>query len=147
MVGSGELSCEIKVGFPSNAGSIVNSWQTSRAANRTLSCVVGIVYVNTLSSISCIETYRNLHTVLQIFSFLDKQVELLALLYGSVLQNPNICAIFVIKPDFSRNACIWKQRWNKVWIKIQKMQQYADIYLLQIYSTCFGCHSTHHQEY
>ena len=27
------------------------------------------------------------------------------------------------------------------------MQQYADIYLLQSYSTCFGCHSTHHQEY
>ena len=27
------------------------------------------------------------------------------------------------------------------------MQQYADIYLLQGHSTCFGCHSTHHQEY
>ena len=27
------------------------------------------------------------------------------------------------------------------------MQQYADIYLLQRYSTCFGCHSTHHQEH
>jgi len=27
------------------------------------------------------------------------------------------------------------------------MQQYADIYLLQSHSTCFGCHSTHHQEY
>ena len=27
------------------------------------------------------------------------------------------------------------------------MQQYVDIYLLQSYSTCFGCHSTHHQEY
>jgi len=27
------------------------------------------------------------------------------------------------------------------------MQQYADIYLLKNYSTCFGCHSTHHQEY
>jgi len=27
------------------------------------------------------------------------------------------------------------------------MQQYADIYLLQSYSSCFGCHSTHHQEY
>jgi len=25
--------------------------------------------------------------------------------------------------------------------------RYADIYLLQSYSTCFGCHSTHHQEY
>jgi len=25
------------------------------------------------------------------------------------------------------------------------MQQYADIYLLQSRSTCFGCHSTHHQ--
>ena len=27
------------------------------------------------------------------------------------------------------------------------MQEYADIYLLQSYSTCYGCHSTHHQEY
>jgi len=27
------------------------------------------------------------------------------------------------------------------------MQQYVDIYSLQNYSTCFGCHSTHHQEY
>ena len=34
-----------------------------------------------------------------------------------------------------------------MWIKIQQMQQYADIYSLQNYPTCFGCHSTHHQEY
>jgi len=27
------------------------------------------------------------------------------------------------------------------------MQQYADIYLLQSHSTCFGRHSTHHQEH
>jgi len=27
------------------------------------------------------------------------------------------------------------------------MKQYADIYLLQSHSTCFGCHSTHHQEW
>jgi len=27
------------------------------------------------------------------------------------------------------------------------MQQYADIYLLQSHSTCFGCHSTQHQEH
>jgi len=27
------------------------------------------------------------------------------------------------------------------------MQQYADIYLLQSHSTCFGRHSAHHQEY
>ena len=27
------------------------------------------------------------------------------------------------------------------------MQQYADIYLLQNLSTCFGCDRTHHQEY
>jgi len=27
------------------------------------------------------------------------------------------------------------------------MQQYADIYSPQNYSTCFGCHSTHYQEY
>jgi len=26
-------------------------------------------------------------------------------------------------------------------------QQYADIYLLQGHSTCFGGHSTHHQEH
>jgi len=26
------------------------------------------------------------------------------------------------------------------------MQEYADIYLLQSHSTCFVCHSTHHQE-
>jgi len=26
------------------------------------------------------------------------------------------------------------------------MQQYADIYLLQSHFTCFGCHSTHHQD-
>jgi len=26
------------------------------------------------------------------------------------------------------------------------MQQYADIYLLQGHSTCFGRHRTHHQE-
>ena len=36
---------------------------------------------------------------------------------------------------------------STMWIQIQQMQQYADIYLLQSYSTCFGCHSTHHQEY
>jgi len=36
---------------------------------------------------------------------------------------------------------------EEMWIKIQQMQQYADIYLVQNYSTCFGCHSTHHQEY
>jgi len=27
------------------------------------------------------------------------------------------------------------------------MQQYADMYLLQRHSTCFGSHSTQHQEY
>jgi len=27
------------------------------------------------------------------------------------------------------------------------MQQYAHIYSLQNYFTCFGCHSTHHQLY
>jgi len=45
--------------------------------------------------------------------------------------------------------CWWGEKWSTVlmWIKIQQMQQYADIYLLQSYSTCFGCQSTHHQEY
>ena len=40
-----------------------------------------------------------------------------------------------------------QQNYNEMWIKIQQMQQYADIYSLQNYSTCSGCHSTHHQEY
>ena len=31
--------------------------------------------------------------------------------------------------------------------KIQQMQQYADIYSLQNYSTFFRCHNTHHQDY
>jgi len=50
---------------------------------------------------------------------------------------------------------IWNDVWDQLdptncglkWIKIQQMQQYIDIYSLQNYSTCFGCHSTHHQEY
>ena len=38
--------------------------------------------------------------------------------------------------------------WIGVLIKRSNlMQQYADIYLLQSHSTCFGRHSTHHQEY
>jgi len=32
-------------------------------------------------------------------------------------------------------------------IKIQPDEQYSHVYLLQSHSTCFGCHSTHHQEY
>jgi len=38
---------------------------------------------------------------------------------------------------------------NSMRIKIQQMQQYADIYvyLLQNYSTCFWCHSAYHQEF
>jgi hypothetical protein len=114
VAGSCELSCKIKFRFPSKAGNVVNSWQTSGIAKRTLSCIVGFVYLNTLSSLSCIETYWNLHTALQIFSLRDKDVALLDLLYGSVLQNSNICANLVIKSDFSRNACIWKQGWNKL---------------------------------
>jgi len=34
-----------------------------------------------------------------------------------------------------------------MWIKIQEMQKYADIYLLQNYSTYFGYHRAHHHEY
>jgi len=45
---------------------------------------------------------------------------------------------------FSRNV---GKELPLMWIKIQEMQQYADIYSLQNYSTCFGCHSTHHQVY
>jgi hypothetical protein len=114
VAGSCELSCKIKVRLPSKTGNVVNGWQTSRAAKRTLSCVLSFVYLNTLSSVSRIETYRNLHTALQLFSLLDKHVELLDILYGSVLQNPNICATLVIKSDFSCNAYIWKQKWSKV---------------------------------
>ena len=38
-------------------------------------------------------------------------------------------------------------RYTSMLIKIQQIQQYADIYSPQNYSTCFGCHSTHYQEY
>jgi len=31
--------------------------------------------------------------------------------------------------------------------KSNQMQQNVDIYSLQSHYTCFGCHSTHHQEY
>jgi len=34
-----------------------------------------------------------------------------------------------------------------MWIKIQQMQQYKDIYSLQNYSTYLGCHSTHHRDW
>jgi len=34
---------------------------------------------------------------------------------------------------------VYSKQKNYMWIKIQQMQQYADIYLLQSYSTCFGC--------
>jgi hypothetical protein len=111
---SSELSCKIKVRFPSKAGIVVNSWQTSRAAKRTLSCVVGFVYHNTLSSVSFSETYRNWHRALQLFSLLDRHVKLFGLLYGRLLQNLSIYATLVIKSDLSRNACRWKQSWNKV---------------------------------
>ena len=46
--------------------------------------------------------------------------------------------------------CLRSQRklvYCSMWIEIQQTEQYADIYSLQNYSTYFGCHSTHHQEY
>jgi len=48
----------------------------------------------------------------------------------------------------SLNRCLnsFKHR-SWMWRKIQHMQQYADIYLMQNYSTCFRRHSSHQQEY
>jgi len=41
----------------------------------------------------------------------------------------------------------FRASWFNVNKRSNSMQQYADIYLPQSHSTCFGCHSTHHQEY
>jgi len=40
-----------------------------------------------------------------------------------------------------------KKRTSMLIKRSNLMQQYADIYSLHSHSTCFGCHSTHHQEY
>ena len=47
----------------------------------------------------------------------------------------------------TRDSCSGTNKFSLVWIKIQQMQLYTDIYLLQRYTSCFGCHSTHLQEY
>jgi len=52
------------------------------------------------------------------------------------IQNPNISKNSNAKQPL---LCVNKNS--------NRMQQYADSYLLQSYSTCSGCHSTHHQEY
>ena len=36
---------------------------------------------------------------------------------------------------------------DSILIRSNEIQQYAGVYLLQNYSTCFGCLSHHHQEY
>jgi hypothetical protein len=36
---------------------------------------------------------------------------------------------------------------NNILIRSNEMEQYAGVYLLQNYSTCFGVYRTHHQEY
>ena len=63
-----------------------------------------------------------------------------------------LCRTYTYLPIKFRCRGITQQKsnnssWFNFWIKNQQMQQYADIYVLQSYSTCFGCHSTHHQEY
>ena len=56
---------------------------------------------------------------------------------------------YILRSLFLKLRNLWSKDLHKlqVWIKIQQMQQYADIYSLQNYSTYFGCHSTHRQEY
>jgi len=43
----------------------------------------------------------------------------------------------------TKKTCNFKVRLKKS----NEMQQYSDIYLLLTYSTCFGPHRAHHQEY
>ena len=38
-------------------------------------------------------------------------------------------------------------RRDSILIRSNEMQQYAGVYLLQNYSTCFGVYRTHHQDY
>ena len=54
---------------------------------------------------------------------------------------------FLLDTEWTAGLLNADRRNSLMSIKIQQMQQYADIYSLQSYSTCFGCHSTHHQEY
>ena len=59
----------------------------------------------------------------------------------------HVCYMLIALRSCPITTEIWTCLQILMWIKIQQMQQYAYIYLLQNYSTCFGCHSTHHQEY
>jgi len=48
---------------------------------------------------------------------------------------------------FNRFGHLHGERFIMLIKRSNLMQQYADIYLLHSHSTCFGCHSTHHQEH
>jgi len=60
--------------------------------------------------------------------------------------NIKLFALFVLQ-IFQKSLLKAKKETNFMLIKVQQTQQYADIYSLQNYSTCFGCHNTHHHEY
>ena len=66
-----------------------------------------------------------------------------------VLKICEIC-LFLNKSDwylFALQEHVWQKQCTHIFIRSNKMQQYAGIYLLQNYSTYFGRHRTHHQEY
>ena len=44
-------------------------------------------------------------------------------------------------------SCLFIKAYPHMLIKSNQMLQYADIHLMYGHSTCFGCHSTCHQEY
>jgi len=60
------------------------------------------------------------------------------------LESPGYKPEDMIRYDMVRYDMTWYMIYDTIsmWIKIQQMQQNADIYLLQSYSTCFGYHST-----
>ena len=52
------------------------------------------------------------------------------------------------KKDFWTEFCIHGSvHRDAILIRSNETQQYAGVYLLQNYSTCFGVYLTHHQEY
>ena len=46
---------------------------------------------------------------------------------------------FAKNPGGAQHVRRYTVKWTHILIRSNKMQQYAGIYLLQIYSTCFGC--------